>query len=129
MNCGIRQGCPVAPLLFILALDSAFKVFRMRLNFHGVRITAPGRAETIAVSGYADDATVYLTHNRKIPKVLEIFKAFKNVSGLDINTNKSIVVQLGNQTTLIPEHTLGLTLLSPTNHRHYLGIQVGQGDF
>ena len=101
----------------------------MRLDIYGVRITATGRAETIAVSGYADDATVYLTHNRKIPKVLEIFKAFKNVSGLAINKNKLIVVQLGNQTTLAPDHILGLTLLSPANHCRYLGIQVGQGDF
>ena len=129
MNCGIRQGCPMAHLLFILSLDSAYKVFRMRSDIHGVRIASPGREETIVISGYADDTAVYLAHYREIPKVLEIFGAFQNVSGLAINKNKSIVVQLGSQTTLSPDHTLGLTLLNPANHCRYLGVQVGHGDF
>ena len=110
MNCGIRQGCPMVPLLFILALDSAYKVFRMRLDIHGVRITGTGREETTAVSDYADDTAVYLTHYRQIPKVLETFEAFKNVSELAIDKNKSIFVQLRNQTTLAQDHTHSILL-------------------
>ena len=87
------------------------------------------RAETITISGYADDAAVYRTHFLLIPQVLMIFKAFENVSGLAINKNKSIIVQLGNQATLAPDDILGLTLLNLSNHCRYLGIQVGQGDF
>ena len=101
----------------------------MRLDIYGVRITATGRAETIAVSGYADDIAVYLTRYRENPKVLEIFEAFKNVPGLTINKNKSIVVQVGNQKTLTPDHTLGLTLLSPTNHCRYLVYKLGKAAF
>ena len=53
--------------VFILALDSAYKVFGMRSDIHGVRIDASGRAEPIDISGYADDTAVYLTHYLLIP--------------------------------------------------------------
>ena len=91
MKCGIVQGYPLAPLLFILVLDSAYKVFRMRLDIHGVRLAASGRAEAIAISGYVDDTAVYLTHYLLIPQVLENFAAFQNVSGLAVNKNKSTI--------------------------------------
>ena len=88
----------MARLLFHLILDNAYKVFRIRLDIRGVRSTATRRAETIVKSGYADETAVYLKNYREIPKVLENFEAFKNISGLAINKNMSIVVQLGKQT-------------------------------
>ena len=44
INCGITQGCSMAPLLFIFALDSTYKVLRICLDIHGVWITATGMA-------------------------------------------------------------------------------------
>ena len=39
MHCGIRQGFPIAPLLFILALYSAYKVLQVRGRFMESRFT------------------------------------------------------------------------------------------
>ncbi|GAB9477722.1 unnamed protein product, partial [Globisporangium polare] len=60
VTCGIRQGCPLAPLLFILALDTLYKVIRARPDIDGIQLQAAGRSEAITVSGYADDTAVYL---------------------------------------------------------------------
>ena len=35
ITCGIRHGCPLAPLLFILALDSVYRVLHARADIRG----------------------------------------------------------------------------------------------
>ena len=43
VKCGIRQGCPLAPLLFILALDSVYRVVQERTDIRGVPLKSSGR--------------------------------------------------------------------------------------
>ena len=128
MHCGIRQGCQMAPLLFILALDSAYKVFRVREDINGITLHAADHVEPVTVSGYADDTAIYLRHRGDLPNFLRFCEAFKSVSGRSINKAKFLVVVLGRCETMVAAHTHGLTLLKPTGTYRYLGIQVGQAD-
>ena len=43
VNCEIRQGSSLAPILFILALDSFYRVLEEREDIQGVPITSGGR--------------------------------------------------------------------------------------
>ena len=43
VTCGIRQGCPLAPLPFFLALDSVYRVLYEREDIRGIPITSGGR--------------------------------------------------------------------------------------
>ena len=38
VSCGVRQGCPLAPLLFILALDSVYRVLQESTDIRDVLI-------------------------------------------------------------------------------------------
>ena len=58
----------MAPFLFILALDSAYKVFCVREDIGGIQLQTAGRTETIVVFGYADDTAFFLRHHRDISK-------------------------------------------------------------
>ena len=58
--CVIRQGCPMAPLMFILALDGLNRVILARTDIDGIVHRSGDRSKDITVSGYADDTAIYL---------------------------------------------------------------------
>ncbi|CAI5717474.1 unnamed protein product [Peronospora effusa] len=72
--CGIRQGCPLAPLLFILALDSVYRVIKGRDDIHGIPLSSGGRTNEIEISGYADDTAVYLRDRPAVSPVVTILE-------------------------------------------------------
>ena len=56
LKCGIRQGCPLSALLFIIAAESLACSIRRNLNIRGIQI---GTNE-IKLSQLADDTTLFL---------------------------------------------------------------------
>ena len=87
-TCEIRQGCSLAPLLFILALDSIYRVLQAQEDIRGVPITSGGRTTELKVSGYADDTALYLLDRSAILPVIAILDDFAIVSGLWTNRAK-----------------------------------------
>lgn len=85
---GTRQGCPLSPLLFILALEPLL---------HTIRGSAPDRGITLhnathVVSAYADDLILYINDLQEPCDPLPaIFSGFQRLSGLRINENKTCV--------------------------------------
>lgn len=73
---GVKQGCPLSPLLFIVALDPLLR----ELEKAGHDCYA-----------YADDMAVYLQvqHLQGLETVIPIIQAFESISGLHINGKKS----------------------------------------
>ena len=97
VHCDIRQGCPLASLLFILALNSIYRV--KRGDICGVPLT----------SG-ADDMAVYLRDRSTILSVVTILDDFAAVSGLRTSRTKSIIIELGLRGSSMPLDTCGLNL-------------------
>jgi hypothetical protein len=56
VECGVRQGCPWAPLLFLCAVEPLGVALRSS-NIKGIMLPDGKR---IVYSGYADDTTLYL---------------------------------------------------------------------
>jgi hypothetical protein len=56
---GIRKGCPLAPVLFVLAIDLLYKAALADPGLTGVHITDNVR---VVLAGYADDTNAYLSH-------------------------------------------------------------------
>ena len=94
VSCGIRQGCPLAPLLFILALDNVYRVLQESTDIRGVLIKSGDKSTEIKVSGYADDTAFYLRDHSLIKYVLSILDELAGVSGLTTNMSKSMVLRL-----------------------------------
>ncbi|KAF1316300.1 reverse transcriptase, partial [Globisporangium splendens] len=94
---GIRQGCPLVPLLFILALEVLYRKIEASDEIHGVELQAAGCATEVRLGGYADDTTIYLSDPKDINAVFAILDKYGAASGLRVNRHKSAVLPLSKE--------------------------------
>ena len=82
----VRQGCPIAPLLYILVIETILVKIRLNNSIYGIR--SPCSNESFKLSAFADDTQFILKNEASARKVLEIFDYFGKASGAKINRKK-----------------------------------------
>jgi len=90
---GIRQGCPVSAYLFIICAELLAIKLRNSDSIKGITI---GDCN-YRVMQFADDTVIMANNLLDIKSSLYILEEFARYSGLKINKEKSILVQLGNR--------------------------------
>jgi len=96
-NRGLRQGDPLSPMLFILAIDPLQRIFA-KAALSGILTPIRSRTVRCRISLYADDAGVFVTPNKEeLAAVKAILDCFGKASGLVTNVDKSEIfpVQCG----------------------------------
>ena len=73
VKCGVRQGCPLSPLLFIICIEILSLWIRNDKDVEGISIFN----SNIRLSLYAD-VTMYLKNEKDILKVLHILEALNH---------------------------------------------------
>ena len=94
MERGVRQGCPISPLLFIMTAELFAANIRADKNIKG--ISCPFSQRQVKILMYADDFTLFLSNIVDFREILSKIKLFSKFSGLAINKNKSFALSLGN---------------------------------
>ena len=91
---GVRQGCPISLMLFIMAVEMLAINIRQDNNISGVKIA--NSAPSIKILQYADDTTLFLRNETDFREVLAQIKKFSLFSGLQLNENKYNAMILSN---------------------------------
>ena len=83
LGAGIRQGCPLSPLLYVTVAESLLRALHDRLPLAVIR-------------AFADDtALVTAALGRDLPAIQEVFGKFAAASNLHLNLPKTMLIPLG----------------------------------
>ena len=86
----MRQGCPLSGLVLIVGIELLANVLKKDPTIKGSKV---GQKE-IKVIQYAEDTTVLVRDLHSVTQLLKHLDKFKQISGLEINTNKTEVLWL-----------------------------------
>ena len=90
---GVFQGCPLSPYLFILCIEILTATV---LNEYEIRGTKIKKNKEFKSTMFADDATFAMDGSLKtFLKLMHILDEFKQISGLKLNINKTIILRIG----------------------------------
>ncbi|GJS62440.1 RNA-directed DNA polymerase, eukaryota [Tanacetum coccineum] len=125
-HCGLKQGDPLAPYLFILIMESLHLSFSRAVDagiFTGIKIDS---SLTISHLFYADDA-VFIGEwsNANLTGITHILHCFSLLSGLKINLKKSHLLGVGTSNDTITAAALNLGCSVMKTPFKYLGVMVG----
>ena len=88
---GIRQGCPISPYLFIIAVEVMAIYIRQDKTIKGIWV---GKTE-LKLSQLADDTSMFILDIESIKNLIKCLDDFHKVSGLKMNVEKTIAKPIG----------------------------------
>ena len=120
LRSGIRQRCPLSPLLFNTVLEVLATAVREEKEIKGIQI-----GKEVKLSLFADDMILYIENPKdSIRKLLELISEFSKVVGYKINTQKSLAFLYTSNEKSEREIKESVPFNIATKRIKYLGINL-----
>ncbi|MDD2611131.1 MAG: reverse transcriptase family protein, partial [Giesbergeria sp.] len=144
IHSGVRQGCPLSPVLFNVYMDFVIRIFQHRCHSQGisgfsVAYTIPGVGVRVACQGvrdlalllYADDLVLLAPSRHQLVAALNLLEEVASEWGLIINFSKTEVMVINPAAAQSapgqPQQTVQLGTgrhVQIVDHFRYLGILI-----
>ena len=120
---GVRQGCPLSPLLFGIFIDEYASYLNSTLPQAGARL---GDMSIVPLLLYADDMVLVAESAEQLQQQLDNLHQWCTVRGMSVNSAKTEVVVFGNKAAVSSERQqtwkIGSRDIKRTQAFKYLGI-------
>lgn len=83
---GVRQGCPLSPLLYCIVAETLGNIIRQNRNIKGLHL--PGTVKEVKITQYADDTTLFIADEKSVKEAISSIQLFENGSGSKVNYAK-----------------------------------------
>ncbi|GJZ10167.1 RNA-directed DNA polymerase, eukaryota [Tanacetum coccineum] len=126
-HCGLKQGDPLSPYLFILIMESLNMSLSRAIDegvFKGIQLH---RSISISHLFYADDAMfIGEWSDTNLKGIINILQCFFFASGLKINIDKSKVLGVGVPSSIVVQAASNIGCGVLQKQFRYLGVMVGE---
>lgn len=120
---GIRQGCPISALLYVLSAEPLQCAISKCIDIKGVVI--PHVNIMSLIYQHADDTTLTLGDKNSICKTMDVFDRYGKASGSKVNKSKSEILCIGTaKISLAEQEHIGLKYCEDCVQ--VLGVYVGK---
>ena len=119
VNCGVRQGCPLSALLYVLCIEPLAQILRRDERIRGVGVPGSG-GQTVKCLLYMDDVNILCTDLLSVNRTLDVTDWFGRASGSKLNRGKTRAQFYGPWTA---SEMTGLPLTVTQDDQRILGIK------
>lgn len=123
---GVRQGDPLAPLLFVLTTEPLMRLLQKKCDqgdLVGLRVT---QQESLLFQLFADDSCLFIQNSQtEFERAREAVQIFENISGACLNVCKSVIIPLTNPRPQLWHQSTGCKILKDSETTVYLGCLIG----
>ena len=116
---GVRQGCPMSPVLYVLVAETLGALLRTS-PIRGLAL--PASPDELKVVQYADDTTVVVSNEADFSSLSDCLRLYESGSGAKLNMSKSRGLFVGSWKGRVD---FPLSLEWTSDHVKILGLLVG----
>lgn len=116
---GVRQGCPLSPLLYVLVTEPLSRAIQASSSIDGFPLPS---GDTIKILQYADDTTCFVMSDSSLHALFHLFSRYERATGAKLNLTKTEGLLFG---TWKGRTDLQVDITWKTDSLIILGCQVG----
>lgn len=118
---GIRQGCPLSPLLFVLVMEHLATAIRQNNNIMGI----PTPSSEVKLSLYADDLLVYIQQPHTfLPSLMQELRRFGDLSNFKLNMSKTEALNISLTPSTLTQLRTNFPFQWGARGISYLGVTI-----